>query len=156
MIVKYMRENRVLKAPDGNVALNEFTNGETWKKYIRRMQQDGAWGDHLVLIAAASLFRVTITVISTASDQPLTIGVCQDTIGNIFIGHICELHYVSLCDIDETDQGRNQLEGQCAATLKDHSVPYVISVVNWIWNLITSVEMKMTIIREVMSHISFL
>ena len=81
----------------------------------------GVWGDHLVLIAAASLFRVTITVISTASDQPVTIGVCQDTIGNIFIGHICEFHYVSLCDIDETDQGRTQLEGQCTATLKDHS-----------------------------------
>ena len=39
MIVKYMRENRVLKAPDGNVALNEFTNGETWERYIRRMRQ---------------------------------------------------------------------------------------------------------------------
>ena len=120
MIVKYMRENRVLKAPDGNVALNELSNGETWEKYIRRMRQDGAWGDHLVLIAAALLFRVTITVISTASDQPVTIGVCQDTISNIFIFHICELHYVSLCDIDETDHGRTQLEGQCTATLKDH------------------------------------
>ena len=40
---------------------------------------------------------------------------------HIYWSYICELHYVSLCDIDETDQGRTQLEGQCAATLKDHS-----------------------------------
>ncbi|XP_022802503.1 uncharacterized protein LOC111340009 [Stylophora pistillata] len=63
------------------------------------MEQDGTWGDHLILWAAANCYRIAIHVISSLAnnseiiinpDSPL------DKNKHLILGHVHEVHYVSL------------------------------------------------------------
>lgn len=62
------------------------------------MKQDGIWGDNLMLKAAADHYQTTICVISSESRKhDYTISPEKDSNSkHLVLGHVCELHYVSL------------------------------------------------------------
>ena len=71
----------------------------SWDDYLRKMEQPGTWGDHVILHAAASNFKIPIKVISSLShDHDQLISPEQDVNSNkqLVVGHVDELHYVSL------------------------------------------------------------
>ena len=61
------------------------------------MAKEGTWGDHMVLFAAASYFQTAICIISSL-DQIIVVhpehAVADPT--PLVLGHIHQLHYVSL------------------------------------------------------------
>ena len=61
------------------------------------MAKDGTWGDHVVLFAAANHFQTSIRIISSL-DREIVVhpehAVADPT--PLVLGHIHELHYVSL------------------------------------------------------------
>lgn len=63
------------------------------------MAQDGTWGDHVILYAAAKCFDTFIHVISSQSDhRHLTIKPDYHVISTnpLVLGHVREEHYISL------------------------------------------------------------
>ena len=63
------------------------------------MEQDGAWGDHVILCAAANYFETCIRVVSSLShsnDVIITPHCPVDESKPLVLGHIHEMHYVSL------------------------------------------------------------
>ena len=63
------------------------------------MEQDGAWGDHVILCAAANYFETCICVVSGLShshDVIITPHSPVDESKPLVLGHIHEVHYVSL------------------------------------------------------------
>ncbi|XP_022806712.1 uncharacterized protein LOC111343787 [Stylophora pistillata] len=63
------------------------------------MEQDGAWGDHVILCSAANFFETCIRVVSSLShsrDVIITPHCPVDDSKPLVLGHIHELHYVSL------------------------------------------------------------
>ena len=61
------------------------------------MAEDGTWGDHMVLLAAANYFQSPIRIISSRDHE---IVVQPDhavaDINPLVLGHVHEFHYVSL------------------------------------------------------------
>ena len=63
------------------------------------MKADGTWGDHVILHGAANRFDTCIHVISSQRDYRDVIihPQCEDADRErLVLGHLCELHYVSL------------------------------------------------------------
>jgi len=63
------------------------------------MEQDGAWGDHVVLYATANCYKTDIHVISSQlNHHDLTIWPDVNGISTnpLVLGHVREVHYVSL------------------------------------------------------------
>ena len=63
------------------------------------MQQDGTWGDHVILYAAANCYETCIQVISSLQHHgDLTIRPDRPVKSTkpLVLGHVHELHYVSL------------------------------------------------------------
>ena len=62
------------------------------------MGQNGTWGDHLTLIAVANMYHVGFVIVSSIEDiQPIVINPeSGQTERTILLGHIVELHYVTL------------------------------------------------------------
>ena len=61
------------------------------------MEQDGAWGDHLILCAAANCFETCIHVVSSLhNDVVIRPHSPVDESKPLVLGHIHEVHYVSL------------------------------------------------------------
>lgn len=63
------------------------------------MEREGTWGDHVMLFAAANRYEVSIRVISLSLERSDVVlfpswGVVDPR--QLIIGHIQELHYVSL------------------------------------------------------------
>ena len=83
--------------PDGT-DLCHFVHGhETWADYLAYMEHDGAWGDHLILCAAANLFKTCIHVVSSLqNDVDIRPHGPVDESKPLVLGHIHEVHYVSL------------------------------------------------------------
>ena len=83
--------------PDGT-DLCHFVHGhETWADYLTYMEKDGTWGDHLILFAAANLFKTCIHVVSSLhNDVDITPHGPVDESKPLVLGHIHEVHYVSL------------------------------------------------------------
>ena len=75
-----------------------FVHGhETWADYLRHMEQDGAWGDHLIICAAANCFKTCIHVVSSLQyDVVIRPDGPVDESKALVLGHIHEVHYVSL------------------------------------------------------------
>ncbi|CAH3157474.1 unnamed protein product [Pocillopora meandrina] len=96
-LVQYLRGNP--KLPDGT-DLFDFVHGhQTWTEYLEHMEQDGAWGDHVILCAAANYFETCIHVVSSLShsnDAIITPHCPVDESKPLVLGHIHEMHYVSL------------------------------------------------------------
>ena len=91
--------NWSLLQPDGT-DLFDFVHGhQTWTGYLAHMEQDGAWGDHMILCAAANYFETCICVVSSLShsnDVIITPHCPVDKSKPLVLGHIHEVHYVSL------------------------------------------------------------
>ena len=69
------------------------------------MEQDGAWGDHVILCAAANCFETCIRVVSSLShsnDVIITPHCPVDESKPLVLGHIHEVHYVSLQPVQGT------------------------------------------------------
>ena len=63
------------------------------------MEQDGIWGDHVILYATANRYKTNIQVISGQSNHcDLTIRPDGHVISTnpLVLGHVHEVHYVSL------------------------------------------------------------
>jgi len=63
------------------------------------MEQDGTWGDHVILYAVANYFETYIDVISSQSGySDIAIRPDRHVISTnpLVLGHIHEVHYVSL------------------------------------------------------------
>ena len=62
------------------------------------MMADGTWGDHVILYGAANCFEMCVHVISSLGHDEM---ICEgfDVTGSkrLVLGHVAELHYVSLC-----------------------------------------------------------
>ncbi|CAH9071565.1 unnamed protein product [Cuscuta epithymum] len=79
--------------------------------YVKRMMEDGEWGDHVTLKAAADLYGVKIVVITSYKDTcfidilPKT----QKSNRVIYLSFWAEVHYNSIYPheggIDHSDQG---------------------------------------------------
>ena len=84
----------------------DFVHGhQTWTEYLVHMEQDGAWGDHVILCAAANYFETCIRVVSSLShsnDVIITPYCPVDESKPLVLGHIHEVHYVSLQPVQGT------------------------------------------------------
>jgi len=63
------------------------------------MEQDGTWGDHVILYATANCYKTYIDVISSQSNhRDLTIRPDGDVISTnpLVLGRVHKVHYVSL------------------------------------------------------------
>ena len=69
------------------------------------MSRSGVWGDCLTLIAASNVFGLRIVVVSSIQEaQDITINPINKNEGktDIYLGHLHELHYVSLIESKST------------------------------------------------------
>ena len=89
----------VLLQPDGTDLFHFVDGYSSWNDYLTDMMADGTWGDHLILHAAANRFKTCIRVISSLPHHD-DVMICPEydvTGGNrLVLGHVHELHYVSL------------------------------------------------------------
>ena len=80
--------------------LFHFVKGHaTWDGYLTDMERDGTWGDHVILWAAANCYQIAIHVISSLpgdSEVIIKPDVPFDQSKHLVLGHVHELHYVSL------------------------------------------------------------
>ena len=83
--------------PDGT-DLCQFVDGhETWVNYLTYMEQDGTWGDHIILCAAANRFKTCIHIVSSLNkDVVIRPHDLVDESKPLVLGHIDNVHYVSL------------------------------------------------------------
>ena len=84
---------------DGTDLFHFVDRHKTWDGYLTAMEQDGAWGDHVILWAAANCYQIAIHVISSLPGQSEVIinPDCPfDQSKHLVLGHVHEVHYVSL------------------------------------------------------------
>ncbi|XP_066023407.1 uncharacterized protein [Pocillopora verrucosa] len=99
-LVQYLTENP--KLPDGTDLCHFVDGHETWADYLTYMKQDGAWGDHVILCAAANFFETCIHVVTSLHNDVVIRPHCPvDESKPLILGHINEVHYVSLQPIQE-------------------------------------------------------
>lgn len=85
--------------PDGTDLFHFVPGHQTWTEYLTHMEQDGAWGDHVILCAAANYYKTCIRVVSSLphSNEVMITPYCPvDESKALVLGHIHEVHYVSL------------------------------------------------------------
>ena len=77
-----------------------FVDGHaTWGCYLTVMEQDATWGDHVILWAAANCYQIAIHVISNLpgrSEVIINPDCPFDQSKHLVLGHVHEVHYVSL------------------------------------------------------------
>ncbi|XP_020612565.1 uncharacterized protein LOC110050928 isoform X2 [Orbicella faveolata] len=96
-IVQYLLNNPRLL--DGTDLFNFIDGYQSWADYLTNMEQDGTWGDHMILYATANCYKTCIHVISSQSNhRDLTIRPDDHVISTnpLVLGHVHEVHYVSL------------------------------------------------------------
>ena len=83
--------------PDGTDLRRFVYDHETWANYLTCMEQDGTWGDHVILCAAANCFKTCIHVVRSLNDDVVIRphGLVDES-KPLVLGHIGEVHYVSL------------------------------------------------------------
>ena len=83
----------------------EFLHDEDWDSYVRRMEQDGTWGDHVTLQAVADAYKVTVHLYSAHPKQqrfpiPMPHRYIAEGINQVFrivrLSHYPEKHYNSV------------------------------------------------------------
>ncbi|RMX41330.1 hypothetical protein pdam_00021657, partial [Pocillopora damicornis] len=94
-LVQYLRDNSEL--PDGTDLFHFVDGHETWPDYLTYMEQDGSWGDHLILYAAANLFKTCIHVVSSLdNDVDIRPHGPVDESKPLVLGHIHDVHYAEI------------------------------------------------------------
>ena len=100
-IVAYLARNHQIQSGNGEiVSLSDFvTSHASWDDYLQHLSQDGVWGDHLALLAAANEFQISIWIISNLPNsdpvliEPANAGA---SVATVYLGHLSEIHYVIL------------------------------------------------------------
>ena len=73
-----------------------FQENSSIDEYIARMSKNGTWADNLIIRALSKALNLNITIIQdTHIDSPIEFNVPHSTT-TVTIGHLAELHYVSL------------------------------------------------------------
>ena len=68
-----------------------------WLLYLRRLEHENQWGDHLVLKGLAEQFHVNIHIISSETPYTIIQTPCSTNyIGDVHLGLILQYHYVAL------------------------------------------------------------
>lgn len=86
--VRYVKEHKEHYA--------SFLVDATVEEYITKMLRDATWADHSIIDALARELQIRIVIIGNNPDHPPTIIAPLGFSTTIFLGHIGELHYVSL------------------------------------------------------------
>ncbi|CAH3174396.1 unnamed protein product, partial [Porites lobata] len=94
-LVQFLDENPNLH--EGTSLFNFVSGYPSWREYLQSMAKDGTWGDHVVLFAAANHFQTSIRIISSL-DREIVVqpDYAPANTTPLVLGHIHELHYVSL------------------------------------------------------------
>ncbi|XP_066015672.1 uncharacterized protein [Pocillopora verrucosa] len=101
-LVQYLREHP--KQVDGTDLFHFVDRHTTWGDYLTDMEQDGTWGDHVILWAAANCYQIAIHVISSLpghSEVIIKPDCPFDQSKHLVLGHVHEVHYVSLQPLQE-------------------------------------------------------
>ena len=106
-VVEFLRSHPTLTTPDGNVVtFSDFIHNQNgWDAYLNDLSRSGVWGDYLTLIAASNVFGLRIVVVSSIQGaQDITINPIENNeeTTEIYLGHLHELHYVSLIQSKST------------------------------------------------------
>ena len=69
----------------------------SWEEYLKHMRQCGTDGNHMILAAAANIYKCYIRVLNTQSQEIEIPPQCAvDDSKTLVLGHVPELHYVSI------------------------------------------------------------
>ncbi|EGC32201.1 hypothetical protein DICPUDRAFT_155856 [Dictyostelium purpureum] len=101
VIVNWLRINGGFKLPNG-ATLSDFVFDASWEEYCNNMSKNGTWGDHLTLVAAAEIFKINITIISSVASQTGFFIEIKPKVKSDYyalLSHIAEFHYGSLCQL---------------------------------------------------------
>ena len=94
--------------PDGTDLCHFVDGHKTWADYLTYMQQDGAWGDHLILWAAANCFKTCIHVVSDRrNDVVIKPSGPFDESEPLVLGYVHEEYYISIQPI-QGESGKAQ------------------------------------------------
>jgi len=106
-VVKWLKKNQHYRLPNGTT-IGDYLQTEffpAWNDYVDYMSQDKIWGDHFTLLAIAEVYQTKIVILSSMDVDPgidpFTVIVPEKWTKTIFISHLHELHYSSLCPDDE-------------------------------------------------------
>ena len=111
-IVKYLPNNPLTS--DG-IHLREFISYRGWESYLRRMSQDGVWGDWIILWGLVNMLNIDVAIVSSLGEGGLRIispGDASNTNGNFnhmaLLGHEAEGHYHSLDYVAPSSPGNGE------------------------------------------------
>ena len=77
-----------------------------WDAYLTSMMTDATWSDHVIPHGAANCFETCIQVVSSHHNDVIICPEYDVTASNrLVLGHVHELHYVSLIPPKEGIQG---------------------------------------------------
>lgn len=97
-IVQWLQAHQELQLENG-AKLSDFVTTNTWEEYCSMMSKVGTWGDHLTLVAAAELFGVCITIVSSVDDQNFVMEIRPSVVLSqkvLLLSHYAEFHFGSL------------------------------------------------------------
>ncbi|KYQ96674.1 OTU domain containin protein [Tieghemostelium lacteum] len=99
-IVQWLRKNKDHSLTNGAV-LSQFVGDRDWEQYCNEMEKLGTWGDHLTLLAAAEIYGLKISIISSVEStshffiEVIPTKIQKDKV--LLLSHYAEFHYGSLC-----------------------------------------------------------
>ncbi|XP_068681571.1 tetratricopeptide repeat protein 28-like isoform X14 [Montipora foliosa] len=81
--------------------ISKFVPNNDLSSYLTDMSRDGTWGDHIVLVALAHALSRKVVVVSSLVDSQNVVVEPDNHHGEpILLGHLSEIHYVSLEPMD--------------------------------------------------------
>ena len=90
-----------LQGPDGVIDFRSYMQSD-WNTYIKSMSRDGEWADAVILVAMAHMLKRDILVVTSSPEgtggKAVQWIVCDVNFKGtpIRLGHVWELHYMSL------------------------------------------------------------
>ncbi|EGC37578.1 hypothetical protein DICPUDRAFT_76812 [Dictyostelium purpureum] len=100
-IVDWLKQNKGFYLPNGET-LSDFVTTNSWEEYCDSMSKNGTWGDHLTLVAAAEIYKINISIVSSVESQSSSFIEITPSIkceNGILLSHFAEFHYGSLCPL---------------------------------------------------------
>ena len=102
-VVQCLRNNPLTS--DGT-HLREFISYQAWESYLRKMSQDGVWGDWITMWGLVNMLNIDIAVVSSIGEGGLRVISPGDTSNSdhnlnrtALLGHKAEEHYHSLDNV---------------------------------------------------------
>ena len=81
--------------------ISKYVPNNDLSSYLTDMSGDGFWGDHIVLVVLAHALSRTVVVVSSLVDSQNVVVEPDNHHGEpILLGHLSEIHYVSLEPVD--------------------------------------------------------